>query len=93
MGSVVEDLGTGRVKSTGVRDIFQGSASGGASLRIGDVGDEPPYGPVPGGFPSQGGHADYREKSLATSRRNLVVPPPWSIQCRSRGCRRWRGTY
>ena len=51
MGLVVEDIGTGRGKPVGVRDVFQGSGSGGASLQVIDVGDTPLHGPGPGGFP------------------------------------------
>ena len=55
MGLFVEDLGTGRGKHVGVGDLFQGGGSGGSSLRVGDVVDDPPYGPSPGDVPEQGG--------------------------------------
>ena len=38
-----------------VGDVLQCGASGGASLWIVDVGDEPPHGPVPGILQNRGG--------------------------------------
>ena len=46
---------TGRGKHVGVRYIFQGCGSGGSSVWVRDAGDDPLHGPVPRGFPEQGG--------------------------------------
>ena len=58
---VVEDIGTRRSKTAGVRGLFQGGDSGGASLQFRDMGDDPPHGPGPGGFPEHSGQVDHRE--------------------------------
>ena len=50
-----------------VGDIIQGSGSGGAYLRVVDVGDDPPHGPSPGRFPAQGVPMDHRKTSKAAS--------------------------
>ena len=54
-------------------DFLQGSSAGGTSIWIGYLGDNPPHGPGPGGFLSQGGQADYREAAPAASGWELVV--------------------
>ena len=59
----------------GVGDFFQDGGSGIASLWIGDVGDDPPNGPCPVGFSTQGGQEDHRETVQADYGRKLVVPP------------------
>ena len=51
MDYVSEDLVTGRGKHADVRDIFQGGGSGGFSIWVGDVGDDPPHVPVTVYFP------------------------------------------
>ena len=50
MESYGEDLGTGRYKHAGVGGIFQGGVTGGSSLFVVSMGDDPLHGPVPGGF-------------------------------------------
>ena len=42
---------TGRGKHSDVEDIFQVGSSYGSSLWVGEMGDDPPHGPVPGDFP------------------------------------------
>ena len=49
VGLAYEDIGTISRKHVGVEDLLQGSGAGGSSLRVGDMGDDPPHGPVPGG--------------------------------------------
>ena len=66
---------TGRGKHTGVRDIFQGGGSGGSSLWVVDVGDEPPHGLGPGDFPEQGGLMDHRKTATVSLGRKLAIPP------------------
>ena len=41
---------TVRGKNVGVRDIFQGGGSGGSSIWVGDVCDDPPHGLGTGGI-------------------------------------------
>ena len=55
MGSVVEEFGTGRVKTAGARDVFQGGGSVGSSIWIRDMGYDQPHGTGTDGFPEQGG--------------------------------------
>ena len=45
----VKNLGKGGGESKGVGDVFQGGVEGGTDFWGGDVGDEPPHGPGPGG--------------------------------------------
>ena len=72
---VVEYLGMGRGKPSGIGDFFQGCGSGSASLWIKYVGDEPPHGLGPGLFLSKSGKVDHREAAQAASVRKLGVPP------------------
>ena len=65
-----------RGKHAVVGDIFQGGGSGSFSIWVGDVGDDPPYGPGPGNVPSQGGPLDHGKAATVASGRNLGVPPP-----------------
>ena len=46
-----EYIRMGRRKHAGVRDLFQGSVTGGSSIYVGDVGDDPSHGTVPGEVP------------------------------------------
>ena len=50
---------TGRGKHVGFRDIFQGGGSGGSSIWVRDVGDDPPHGKVPGEFSARSRQAYY----------------------------------
>ena len=68
---------TGRGKHVVVGDIFQGGGSGGSSLWVGDVGNDPPHGPGPWDFPEQGVPVDHRKTSTETLGHKLGVPPPW----------------
>ena len=43
-------LGTGRINHAVVGNLIQVSDTGGLSIWFGDVGDDPPHGPVPGEF-------------------------------------------
>ena len=49
MGPSGKDTGKGGVQTKGVGDVFQGGCAGGTYFRVGDVGDDPPHGPGPGG--------------------------------------------
>ena len=60
MGLVVEDIGTGRGKPVGVRDVFQGSGTVGAAVQVVDMGADPPYGTGPGKISSRCCKADNR---------------------------------
>ena len=46
--TVVENLGIVRGEPAGVRVVIQGDSTGGTSIWIGDVGDDPPHGIGPG---------------------------------------------
>ena len=46
--------GTNSLESKLIQQL-KGGGPGGASLQIGTVGGDPPYGLGPGGFPEQGG--------------------------------------
>ena len=74
MGAVVNNLEKGGGKTMGVRDVLQGGGTGGNSLQIGDVGDDPLHGTIPGGVSAQGVQTYYREASLASSGRKFGVP-------------------
>ena len=50
MRSDVEYLRLGGDGCQDLRNLLQGGGEGGAIIRIGDVGDDPPYRPNPGGF-------------------------------------------
>ena len=52
-------------QSTGPRDVFKGSVSGGPPIWVVYVGDDSPHGQVPGGVSAQSRQADYRETSEA----------------------------
>ena len=49
MGMSVDNLIKGRGQFKVVGDFFQGDDAGGTIWGGGDVGDDPPYGSVPGG--------------------------------------------
>ena len=68
-----EDNGMGGRHTTGLRDVLQGGGTGGSSIWVGDVGDDPPHGKGPGKFPSQGRQADYGEAAKATGGWGLGV--------------------
>ena len=51
MGSDDEYLGMVSINHTGVGNLIQDSDTGGSSLWVLYVGDEPPYGPGPGEVP------------------------------------------
>ena len=63
LGMSVNNIGKGEGESKGVGGVFQGSISGGTTFGGGDVGDDPPYGPGPGGVPTQGRSTDQREST------------------------------
>ena len=63
LGMSVNNIGKGWGESKGVGGVFQGSISGGTTFGGGDVGDDPPYGPGPGGVPTQGRSTDQREST------------------------------
>ena len=74
-------------------DVFQGGGSAGASIQVGDVGNKPPHGPGPGGFPSTGGLEDHRETEPEASGNKLgVTPPPWRRRYGRRFWRTWMHT-
>ena len=56
----------GGSQSTGLGDVFQGGGAGGPPIWVRDVGDDPPYGKVPGEFSAQSLHTDYGETYKAT---------------------------
>ena len=60
--------------TTGLRDVFQGGGSYNTPIWVGDVGDYPPHGQVPGYFSEQIRQADYRETAKATGGWELGVP-------------------
>ena len=68
-----KNLGKGGGESKGVRDVFQGGSAGGNAFWGGEVGDNPPYGPFPGGVSTQGGFTDNWEKYLADIGRDLKI--------------------
>ena len=75
MRSVVKNLGMGGGLPVGVGDFLQCCGSGITSLRIRDIGDDPPHDPGPRGFPAQDGQAGYRETAPEASGRKLGVYP------------------
>ena len=50
LGPVADNLGKIGFKPKGIRYVFEGGDAGGTYFRFGDVGDDPPHGPGPGGF-------------------------------------------
>ena len=56
-----KDTGTGGRQPTGLGDVLQGGGTGGPSIWVRDVGDDPRHGKGPGKFPAQGLQADYGE--------------------------------
>ena len=66
---------TGRSKHVGVGDIFHDGGSGGPSLWVRNVSDEPPHVPVLGEFTEQGVPSYQRKKSAVALGRNLGVTP------------------
>ena len=68
-----EDTGTGGNQTMGLGDVIQCSGTGGSSIRVRDVGDDPLHGNPPGKFPEQVHQADYGEASEATGGWELVV--------------------
>ena len=69
----VYNLGEGGGGSKGVRDVFQGGVSGDTNFWVGDVGDDPLHGLVPGGVPTQGISTDHWEAALGVIGRDLVI--------------------
>ena len=49
MGAFVKNLGKGRGEAKGVGDVFQRNGAAGTYFWVGEVGDETPHGPCPGG--------------------------------------------
>ena len=53
LGAVVENIGKGGGKTKVVGVFFHVSGAGNISFRVGDTGDDPQHGPVPGGVSTQ----------------------------------------
>ena len=76
----------------GVRDIFQGGGSGGSSIWVGDVCDDPPHGLGTGGISIKvwpiGSQKDIRGGFWM----EFESTPFWRRWCR-RECERWVGLW
>ena len=66
MGMADEDSGTGGCQTKGLRDVLQGSGTGGAAIWVGDVGAEPLHETGPGKFLTRGPKADNGETTEET---------------------------
>ena len=53
LGTSGENYGLGGCQLKGL-GVFQGVGAGGTDIRVGDVGDDPPHGTVPGKLPTWG---------------------------------------
>ena len=51
LGLAEKYLGMGRINHTGVWKLIKGIDTGGFSVLVGDVGDDPPHGMGPGEVP------------------------------------------
>ena len=60
----------------GLGNAQQGGGVGGSPIRVGGVGDYPPYGKGPGKFPVQVFQADYGGAAKVMGVWGLVIPAP-----------------
>ena len=72
--SADKDIGTGRIKHTGVGDLLQDGVTVGSYLWVVYMGDDPPHVTFPGGIPVQGVSTDDRTEISTASGRQMVVP-------------------
>ena len=63
MGAYVDNLGKGGGESKGSRNVFQDIDAGVTNFWVGDVRNEPPRGPGPGGGSTHGSSTDHWEAS------------------------------
>ena len=64
----------GGCQPKGIGDVLQGGSTGGADIRVGGVGDDPPHGTGPGNLPKRGRKEDNGETSKETGGGGLVMP-------------------
>ena len=69
----------GGVQPTVIRDVFQSGSLGSVAFWVGDVGDDPLQGTVPGNFSAQGCAANHGETAEATGGGGLRISTAGSI--------------
>ena len=67
MGAVVDILAKGGGKTKSVGDVLQGDGAGSTCFRVGDLGDDPPYGTGHWRVSIQGRYMEHWEVSHAFS--------------------------
>ena len=74
LGTADKDNGKGGRKLKGAGDVFYDSFFGGTSLQVGDVGDDPPHGLVPGMVSTQGSQTDLWDTTKESGGWELGIP-------------------
>ena len=74
LGTADNDTGKGGRQLKGAGDVFYDSFVGGTSLQVGDVGDDPPHGPVPWRVSTQGIQTDLWDATKASGGWELKMP-------------------
>ena len=90
MESDVEYLHPGGGGYQDLRHLLNVGISGVALVSIGDVGDDPPYWPKPGGVQPQDGLTAIEDATTAQRKGGDGSIYHWWKQCRQKAWSRWR---
>ena len=69
----ISDLSVGGGGQMELREVLTDVSPGDALFRVREVGDDPPYGKYPGGFPPPGGAMDHETTPPGTIRPELAL--------------------